>query len=109
MVGPVIVLAILVMVSIAATYNGVRAALTGLALVAVLVGSALAYRAWLTGIKIDPSGVTATGLRPGKAYSLSRDARRAQHRRYHAALVLIPQRVPGWKQLASNHYSTQSE
>lgn len=56
-VGPVILLAILVMVSIATNYNGVPAALTGLAVVVVLVGSALAYRSWPTGIKIDPSGI----------------------------------------------------
>jgi hypothetical protein len=57
-VGPVAVLAILVIVSIVTKYNGVPAALTGVAVVAVLVGSALAYRSWPTGIKIDQSGIT---------------------------------------------------
>jgi hypothetical protein len=56
-VGPVAVLAVLVAVTVATRYNGIPEALTGPAVVAVLVGSALAYRCWPTGIKIDESGI----------------------------------------------------
>jgi hypothetical protein len=56
LVIPVAVLAVLVVVTIA-TPNGIPAALTGPAIVLVLVGSALAYRCWPTGIKVDKHGI----------------------------------------------------
>jgi hypothetical protein len=58
LLAPVTALIVLVILTIATGGNGFAATGIGLAVVAVLAGTALAYRCWPTGMRIDESGIT---------------------------------------------------